>query len=291
MDQMDHEQNTGEGNTIPLPTIKKREKLSKNWAFTLNNWEMDQMDHMFKTFERFEMEYLIGEEVGEYGTPHLQGCVFSTKRFRPIETFKFPFKPHWEACKGTKQHNITYCSKDGKYHTNMKIPKPLYCPTIYGWQEECVSHFQVDPAPSDRTIHWYWEPTGGAGKSDLVRYMCIKMGAIVCAGKAADMKYQIVKHKEKTGLAPEIIIFDVPRSMEGYMSYAGIEEIKNGIFASSKYESEMFMMNRPHVLVLANFAPEPGKEMSADRFNVVRIARDDDYHEREVNLDGGAWRP
>lgn len=32
-----------------------------------------------------------------------------------------------------------------------------------------------------------------------------------------------------------------------------VEEIKNGIFASTKYECGMHKMNRPHVIVFANF--------------------------------------
>ena len=52
---MDHEI-LGEGNTIPLPRIKKNEKLGRNLGFNLNNWEMDQMYHMFMTFEEVKME-------------------------------------------------------------------------------------------------------------------------------------------------------------------------------------------------------------------------------------------
>jgi len=251
---------------------KKRPSVGKKWCFTLNNWCEEHLVKMVKDFEVFGLEYIIGEEVGESGTPHLQGAVFGEKYFRPMEAFKWEFKPHWEKCKGNKEQNVAYCKKQGTFHTNMKVPKPLFCPEIYGWQLEAASLISSEPDPSDRTIHWWWEPYGGVGKSDLVRWLVIKKNAIVCAGKAADMKHMIVAHTEQNnGVWPELIVFDVPRSQEGYLSYTGIEEIKNGIFASSKYESSMFKMNRPHVMVFANFEPTPGRDMSADRFRIVRI--------------------
>lgn len=279
-----------EGNTISSPragetaqkTIKKvgiackRISAGKQWCFTHNNWCEQQLVEMVEMFSKFDMEYVIGEEVGDEGTPHLQGAVFAKHVFRPMEKLGLTFKPHWEKCKGTREQNITYCTKQGgTVHSNIKMPEQLYCPEIYGWQLQVAEIVEVDPLPSDRTIHWFWEPTGNVGKSDLMRWLVIKKGAVVCAGKAADMKHLIVTYTEKNnGVWPKIIVIDVPRVMQGYLSWSGLEEVKNGIFASSKYESQMFCMNRPHMIVLANFAPEPGREMSADRFNIVRIGEE-----------------
>ena len=46
-----------------------------------------------------------------------------------------------------------------------------------------------------------------------------------------------------------------------------IEEIKNGCFASSKYESKMVIMNSPHILCFANELPDTQK-LSRDRWNL-----------------------
>uniref|UniRef100_UPI004049B2EE hypothetical protein n=7 Tax=Pseudomonadati TaxID=3379134 RepID=UPI004049B2EE len=64
--------------------------------------------------------------------------------------------------------------------------------------------------------------------------------------------------------------FDIPRSQLDYLSYTGIEEVKNGCFFSSKYESEMVLYNSPHIIVFANEEPTYHK-LSSDRWNVVDL--------------------
>lgn len=267
MDPMD----LGGGNTKPP---LKRCSLAKKWCFTYNNYPKNWMDLMDPKIRMFHLRYVIGEEVGDEGTPHLQGYIESDKKIRPMEKLKWPKQIHWEAAKGDRMENLEYCTKDGKYKTNMKVPKPLKLIEPKGWQLPIMK--LINEEADDRSIHWFWEPDGGYGKSSLVKYLCAKHDAIVCSGKAADMKYMIVKYKEKHGLDPEIVIFDVPRSSKDYLSYTGIEEIKNGCFASSKYETDMVIMNSPHVLVFANFAPDyDNPQMSVDRF-VVSDLRDYD---------------
>ena len=63
-------------------------------------------------------------------------------------------------------------------------------------------------------------------------------------------------------------MFDVPRSSQQYISYTGIEEIKNGIFSSPKYESCMVAMPPPHVVVLCNIPPDyTDTDLSSDRIS------------------------
>lgn len=283
-----------EGNTISSPraveTAETSDKFSKNgklrvpagkwWVFTHNNWKPEHVVELVEVFTRCGCDYIFGEEVGKgteevpEGTPHLQGAIKCKTLIRPIETFNLTFKPRWAKMKFSWERNLTYCSKDGKYHTNVEMPEPIHCPEIYGWQLEVEEIVGVDPLPDDRTIHWFWEPTGNMGKSNLARWLVIKKNAVVVAGKAADMKHIVVTTTAKRkGIAPKIVVVDCPRSMRGYLSYTGMEEVKNGLFASQKYESDMHVQNRPHMIVLANFPPEPGREMSADRYHVVEICK------------------
>lgn len=266
MDPMDLEG----GNTITPSRGRIRSSLAKNWCFTWNNYPSEWMDLMDPKIRGLEVEYVIGQEVGEQGTPHLQGYLRFKSKLRPIETLKWNKSIHWEVAKGNKQENITYCIKEGKYKTNMKIPRPIIVEEPYGWQLE-VSKI-VDTEPDKRTVHWVWEPDGGKGKSSLVRYLCYKKGGVVCSGKASDMKHMIVKYHEKNEDYPDLVIFDVPRSSKDYLSYTGIEEIKNGCFASSKYETDMVIMPHPHVIVFANFPPDlEDPQMSIDRFKIYDI--------------------
>lgn len=56
---------------------------------------------------------VIGKEVGEEGTHHLQGYIVfkDTKRLSAVK--KINARAHWEQSKGTTTDNYNYCSKDG----------------------------------------------------------------------------------------------------------------------------------------------------------------------------------
>lgn len=51
----------------------------KNWCFTINNWTEEE----FQLLQDIEVQYLVvGKEVGENLTPHLQGYVQLKKKLR-----------------------------------------------------------------------------------------------------------------------------------------------------------------------------------------------------------------
>lgn len=253
------------GNTKPQ---SKREKLGKKFIFVWNNYPenwLDQLDQKFKG-----MRWKAGEEVGKCGTPHIQGYLESDTRIRPIEKFKIK-EIHWEIAKGNRQENLKYATKDGKTHGNLPDPYIVTCPEPRGWQLHVK---EVAEAPiCDRSIDWYWEPHGKVGKSDVVRWLVMKQSCQICSGKSSDMKFQIMNHYVKTGEYTFNVVFDVPRSMEKYLSYTGMEEVKNAVFSSPKYESGMYVGPRPRMFVFANFPPAMGAdaEMSIDRYRVHRI--------------------
>lgn len=90
-------------------------------CYTLNNytegeeialWEMDSTYHV------------IGHEVGEGGTPHLQGYVeFGGQRTFASLKKAFP-RIHMEARKGTPQQAADYCKKDGDFREKGKLSRP-----------------------------------------------------------------------------------------------------------------------------------------------------------------------
>lgn len=254
------------------PTIAKspRPAMAKRWCFTWNNYP-DEWQNLLQ--HKLISEYIVGQEVGEQGTKHLQGYLECARKVRPMESLKWPKQVHWEKAKGSRAENVKYCSKEGSYihSTGCKPIRPLKLITeLRPWQQMVLDILAREP--DDRSILWLFERNGNMGKSAMSKLLCAKYGAIICAGKAADMKHQIAEAC-KNGCPPEIVIFDVPRSSLGFISYTGIEEIKNGCFASQKYESGMVVMNSPHVLVFANEEPDYSA-MSADRWNVHEIGVD-----------------
>lgn len=273
------------GNTKATKTIKKKRiNPAKQWAFTMNNYPENWKELIVADGAKFVFLF-AGLEIGDEGTPHLQGYLESDKKVRPIETCQeWSKKCHWEIAgkraksrspKWIRQCNVGYCTKDGKWENfgqemprlqkEMDLLKPEQ---FYPWQKRLYDALMEKP--DNRTILWLWEETGNVGKSAFCKYLCCKKDALLCSGKAADMKYMIVETNKKDGIFPEIVCFDVPRSSLGYISYTGMEEIKNGLFASTKYESAMCAMPNPHVVVFANERPDVSK-MSGDRWVVWAI--------------------
>jgi hypothetical protein len=258
----------GDGNT-KHPPFKKQISPSKHWCFTLNNYNKEDIIEISSNSSI--KRYVFQEETGENGTPHLQGYIEFIKKVRPISVIKYT-TIHWEKCRNIKA-SIAYCSKEdtrtGKIYTNIKIPKKIkIIENLYDWQSHIVDLIKKEP--DDRTIHWFWESQGNKGKSALCKYLVVKHDAVIVSGKGSDVKYMIVKYHEKHGVYPEIIIYDIPRTIENYISYTAIEEIKNGLFASSKYECEMVVMNSPHIICFANFEPNYSS-MSLDRWKVKEL--------------------
>ena len=68
------------------------------------------------------------------------------------------------------------------------------------------------------------------------------------------------------------MIITVPRTAAGYVSYSAIEEIKDGMIYSGKYEGGFANIEHPHVIILANFEPEREK-LSSDRWNVIELKK------------------
>jgi len=251
---------------------KTRVNSGKRWCFTLNNFEENDSyknGAIFTVLKELCNLAIVGSEIGESGTPHLQGYFETKIKCRPIEKFKCK-NIHFESAKGTRDENKVYCSKEGNVVLAFGFPEEIRVISVLRpWQQEIVDIIQEQP--DDRTVRWYYETVGGIGKSALVKLLCHTYGAILCNGKSADMKYSIVKYKEEKNMFPKIVIFDVPRSSLEYVSYQGIEEIKNGCFFSTKYESSMVVMNSPHVLIFANEHPHMEK-LSKDRWIITDLS-------------------
>lgn len=92
---------------------------SRAFCFTVNNYT----DACQTTFKELECTYMVyGREIGESGTPHLQGYVYFPNP-RSISGVKnIHKKAHWEIAKGNHEQNRTYCTKQGDYVETGLIP-------------------------------------------------------------------------------------------------------------------------------------------------------------------------
>jgi len=177
----------------------KRQQL-RNFCFTLNNWT----DEEITTIKTIKFKYLIyGKEVGESGTPHLQGYMELAGR-RDFDSIKkiIP-RMHIEVRRGTAKEASDYCKKDGNFEEEGEISKQgdrkdivaAYdaaksgvrmeefmdsCPSYQNLRifEKAVSVYQKkrDFKPE---VYWLYGPTG-SGKT---RYVVEKEKDLWISGK------------------------------------------------------------------------------------------------------------
>lgn len=167
-----------------------------NWCFTLNNYSPDEKQYINDLVDINErVVYLCyGEEVGDNGTPHLQGYIEfrRTVKFGGVRAI-LP-RCHIEARRGTQEQAIIYCQKDGKFFefgTKKNVTgKKDYVNALNFAKEDKID--DIDPqmqiqyyttlkkiASDNRVIpislnweeppnEWHWGPTG-TGKSKYCR--------------------------------------------------------------------------------------------------------------------------
>lgn len=263
-----------QGNTSTCsPRIRGR-----RWCLTVNNYVKEDIDTMTQTLHG--CKYVIGKEMGENKTPHLQ-CYIEYKNAVSFNKLKKTFpKAHIEKAKGNPKQNYEYCSKEGDFITNMDFKTPLekmaelclnneYKDVVWkDWQQGIID--MIDKKPDKRKIHWFYEHTGNVGKSYLCKYLALTRPVIIADGKKDNIFHSIFKLINEDQKTPTIILLDIPRYNKDFVNYGAIEQIKNGCIYSGKYEGGMCVFPIPHVIIFSNEEPDTSK-MSMDRWDIKTI--------------------
>lgn len=256
------------GNTKPRPN-----QLIK-WFFTWNNYDSNKIKELETRFLEISWRGLFQSEVGEEGTPHLQGGIWLKTEMRYSE-FNLPNTIHWEKMEDEKA-TIEYCRKegangyDGKHRWQFNIPKKIkIIDTLYDWQLDAERILLEEP--DGRTVHWWFDNKGGKGKSSFCKYMYVKYKTLVIqGGKLADIMNIIFNTNMDT---VNSIIIDIPRCHKNSVSYASIECILNGMITNTKYETGTKVFNPPNIMVFSNFPPVQNEEtLSEDRWKVRNLS-------------------
>lgn len=93
----------------------------KFWCFTLNNWSIEE----FLSILDIDYEYLcVGAEIGDEGTPHLQGYIEFTSNWKMKRLFKINERIHWERRKGSGIAASDYCKKEEVYFEDGYLNEP-----------------------------------------------------------------------------------------------------------------------------------------------------------------------
>lgn len=92
----------------------------RNWVFTVNNYCDDEVE----AIKALKCKYLVfGFEVGEQGTPHLQGLIcFQSGMTRKSLSKKIP-RARLDVMRGTFEQASKYCKKDGVFFESGELPK------------------------------------------------------------------------------------------------------------------------------------------------------------------------
>lgn len=95
----------------------------RDYCFTINNPTDEEKITAETLGNSSKVRYLIvGREVGEEGTPHLQ-CYIYFQNAVIFDSLKKHFpRAHIEACRGTPDQNIAYCSKGGDFSVYGTVP-------------------------------------------------------------------------------------------------------------------------------------------------------------------------
>lgn len=95
----------------------------KGYCFTINNPGAFDVIDLEQLRNHCSLEYLVyGKEVGENGTPHLQGFVRFKSQVHFTAIKRLLTRAHIEAQKGSSQQAADYCKKDGDYTEYGELP-------------------------------------------------------------------------------------------------------------------------------------------------------------------------
>lgn len=247
---------------------------SRKYVITINNYSDTQLSNLRDFCVKKCSWYIFGKEVGEQGTPHIQGYLeFNNAKKRSTIKKAIGGEFYCGGARGSWKQNLDYCRKDMHFETNFEVYDGPQI-SLYDWQQEIVD--LIDREPDDRTIHWVHERRGCRGKTTLMKWIHKNRdGVVILSGRALDMKHAIVTYLETNRRHPRVILINIPRSVER-ISYTGIEEIKDMCFFSGKYEGGMINGPSPHVVVFSNQEPDYG-EMSEDRWEIKNLNISNEY--------------
>lgn len=251
---------------------------AKHWFFTWNTYPITAREVLSSNRSNVKTIVCQTEIAPTTGTKHIQGYIEFANKVRPMTLF--PSGIHWEKCKSPEKARA-YCSKEESFDKDgwrleyPEPPEPLEIMTLdevnaKPWMKEI--HDLIATKPHKRTIYWYWEPVGGVGKTDFVKFIAhtYKEKVIVCrASKSADILTCVTERGK-------MYLFDFPREAElTFSPWLALEQVKDGFVSDGKLKKETrnLVFNRPHVVCFANWPPPEAasRALSGDKLKVIEI--------------------
>lgn len=133
------------------------------------------------------------------------------------------------------------------------------------WQQQLAQDLDLDP--DDRTVVFVVDHEGGKGKTWFCKWFCrdrMDSVQLLRIGRRDDIALTIKEGKS-------IFLIDVPRSQSEFLQYSILEQLKDGLVFSPKYESRMKHIGKCHVVVFMNEHPDMTK-LSNDRYHLIVLS-------------------
>lgn len=132
-----------------------------------------------------------------------------------------------------------------------------------GWQKDLFTMLENE-CVNDRSILFYVDQDGNSGKSFFCRYCLSKLPLrtqLVGIGKLSDIAFQVSCEKD-------IFLFDCERSASEFLQYRLLEQLKNRMVNSTKYQSKIKVLEKiPWVVVFMNEHPKMD-QLTIDRYEI-----------------------
>lgn len=96
----------------------------KKWHITINNWTTEEYDQIATSASTLWTYLIIGKEVGDSGTPHLQcfGILKTKRRLAQVRQLPGFARAHLETPRGSDEQNVTYCKKEDDFEEFGALP-------------------------------------------------------------------------------------------------------------------------------------------------------------------------
>lgn len=248
---------------------------AKRWSFTCNNYTEIILDKIVPKLKHFCSCAFFSKEVGESGTPHLQGYLEFNKKDRPLTIFpKDQFPIHWELSKGSKEQNLNYCTKDSPLAFTHGLPREIATiKNLYPFQKKILYLYEEQVSTqNDRSVLWFYGGTN-IGKTAFIKYMLVHYNCILGgSGKYSDI-INLIFNQDMT--KDRGVIFNLPLANQGKVSYSALEAIKDGLICNTKYEGGFKVFNSPPLIVMANYPPNDLSKLANDRWKIYKIDNDE----------------
>lgn len=279
---------------------------TKNWSFT---WDTNIKQKKLPTVEALKgfLDYSAENAVFQLekglnaGKKHYQGCFTLIGTRKSKSAVKEDFKQRFKTIDGLTLKNTYKKDFTLRYTTKSetRIAGPWYCGSLEihdenyenmdlrPWQHDLYQlmvDIKTEKQPDyklfrDRYIIWAYDPIGGSGKSEFIKWLCIgqkQLKVIKLPISSVTQLISAVADVTKKNTI-DVFVIDDTRTKGANTNFEDmfevIETIKNGHVVSSmygKYVQSIF--KRPMVVFFTNTGPREYKEkLSIDRWYPMKI--------------------